>query len=250
MMSVEILFGTALIVGLIYLYLRQVQSKKPPLPPVSVPRDIQAVPRHPQPDGDPFMAEVELDRARTDAAIESERRRYEQELETRYSDDLMLKKELSEFAQKNRLDVALIDLWEAIKHYPAWSERDDFEELNKLHLFDLNEYEDKDTKLVEFTLDGARFKVGFRSWYGAEGDGYADFSFFEDGEEVFAIKCSGNYDGDFMHYSCFDVSAFRKRGTWATALLKCHQLIQIESERRSTEYKYYRADEIKSRFQR
>lgn len=248
-MTVAILTATFLIVLAIYLYGRT-RARTPKAPPVAALNEFAPIEARQTPAQDPFLAGVESSRARTDAAIESERRRYEQELETRYSDDLTLKKELSEFARNNRLDVALVDLWEAIKNYPAWFERDDFERLNRLQLSEINGYEDKDTKFVEFSFDGARFKVGFRSWYGMEGDGYADFSFFENGDEIFAIKCSGNYDGDFMHYSCFDVVAFKKRGNWAKVLLSCHQVIQVESERRSTEFKYYRADEIKSRFEK
>ena len=93
-----------------------------------------------------------------------------------------------------------------------------------------------------------RFKVTQRTWSGMESESYADFSFFEDGDEVFAIGCSIDYQEFGTGYSCCNVSAFKKRGNWVKVLLQYYGQIQIAQNKSSAEFKYFSADEIKSRF--
>ena len=158
------------------------------------------------------------------------------------------KERLSKFARDNGLDKALIALWGEIKNYPAWSTRDDFDKWNKLHLTSIAGSNEGEISSVEFTHDAQRFKLSERKWYGIEGESYSDMSFAEDAEEVFAIGCSVEHGEYETSYQCHGVSAFKKRGNWAKVLLEYYGRIQIERNNSSAEFKYFRADEIKSRF--
>lgn len=217
--------------------------------PSPVPQPVPPSPTQTLGEIDPFLQQVASEKIRTDAAITVALQQHERELETRFADDVKLKERLSQFARVNELDKALIALWEEIEHYPAWSSRDDFDKWNKLHLTDIVGSSEKDTKSVEFMHGAQRFKVMERTWSGMEDDSYADFSFFEDGEEVFAIGCSVDYGEYGTSYRCHGISAFKKRGNWAKVLFECYGRIQIERNKSSSELKYFRADEIKSRFE-
>ena len=199
---------------------------------------------------DNFLRQVASEKTRTDAAIAAASQQHAHELETRFADDVKLRDQLSQFARANELDTVLIALWEEIKHYPALSSREDFDKRNKLHLTDIASASEKDTESIEFMYDGQRFKVTARSWSGMDMDSYVAYSFFEDGEEVFAIGCTLDSSGYGTSYRCHSISAFKKRGNWAKSLLEHYGRIKIERNKVSSQLKYYfRADEIKSRFE-
>lgn len=109
--------------------------------------------------------------------------------------------------------------------------------------------EGDEVKSVEFVYDGQRFKVSERTWSGMEGEPYADFNFYEGDDEVFAIRCSAEYKEYGTDYQCFDVAALKKRGNWAKVLLHFYGQIQVQRNKTSEELKYFRAEEIKSRFE-
>lgn len=198
---------------------------------------------------DPFLQSIMLEKERTDSAIKDARNQHEHELETRFANDLKLKERLSTFARDNKLDSALSDLWKEIRHYPTWSSRDDFETWNKLHLAGISGSKEGETESVEFSHGNQRFKIAERRWYGTEGERYSDMSLFEDSEEVFAISCSihDQYDGDA--YSCDGITGFKKRGNWPQVILGYYAQIQIERHKFTDGLKYFRADEIKARFE-
>lgn len=198
---------------------------------------------------DPFLQAIALEKERADSAIKDARNQHEHELETRFANDVKLKERLSKFARDNKLDSALSDLWKEIRHYPAWSSRDDFEKWNKLHLAGISGWKEGDTESVEFSHGNHRFKITERRWYGAEGERYSDMSLYEDSEEVFAISCSIHDKYDVDAYSCHGIAAFRKRGNWPQVILGYHAQIQIERHKLTDGFKYFRADEIKSRFE-
>ena len=78
-----------------------------------------------------------------------------------------------------------------------------------------------------------------------EGESYADFAFFEDDDEVFAIVCSIDYGEYVNSYSCLKISAFKKSGNWPTVLLEYYEQIQIEQNRLVTQMRSFR--DLKSR---
>ena len=184
-----------------------------------------------------------------DAVVTTAVKQHERELEQRFAEDVKLKERLSQFARAHELDKALIAFWEEIQHYPAWSSRDDFEKWNRLKLTGLGGSSEGDVKSVKFTRGVQRFKMTERIWSGMEGESYADFAFFEDDDEVFAIGCSMDYGEYANSYRCFNISAFKKRGNWPAVLLEYYGQIQIEKNKSSADFKYFRADEIKSRFE-
>lgn len=197
----------------------------------------------------PFLQAVTLEKERTDSVIKDARNQYEHELEARFANDVKLKERLSKFARDKKLDSALSDLWKEIRHYPAWSSRDDFEKWNKLHLAGISGSKEGDTESVEFSHGNQRFKITERRWYGTEGERYSDMSLFEDSEEVFAISCSIHDEYDVDVYSCHGISAFKKRGNWPQVILGYYAQIQTGRHKLTDGFKYFRADEIKSRFE-
>lgn len=246
-MSAEVFILIVLVACVAYWYSRRDRADKPStsLPPVQ-----QAVaPAGPQSqsDVDPFMQQIASEKARTDATVSAALQQHGRELEERFADDVRLKERLSQFARTNELDEALIALWEEIKYYPAWSSRGDFDKWNKLHLSGISGTKEKDTESVEFMHGTQRFTVTQRTW---SDESYADFSFLEDGDEVFAIGCSVDYEEYGTSYRCLNVSAFKNRGSWAKMLLQYYGQIQIERNKSSVESKYFLADEIKSRFEK
>ncbi|MBI2292371.1 MAG: hypothetical protein HYU73_19055 [Betaproteobacteria bacterium] len=247
-MSTEALILLVLAVCVAYWYSRRPKADKlaPPLPP---PPAFSPVTEPVKSEPDRFMLEILAERARTEAAVKAATSQHKRELEERFDSDLKVKERLSQFARTNELDKALIALWEEIKHYPGWSRRDDFEKWNKLQLAGINGSSEKDTNLVEFEHEGKVFKVSVRTWSGMESESYADFSFFEAGEEVFSISCSANYGDYETIYRCINVSSLKKRGNWAKVLLALYGQIQIAKNKVSAEFKYFHADEIKSRFE-
>lgn len=196
---------------------------------------------------DPFMQQVASEKARTDAAASVALQQHTRELDERFADDVRLKERLSQFARDNDLDKALIALWEEIEHYPECSRRGGLGKWNKLHLSGINGTKEKDTETIEFMQGAQRFKVKQRTWRGEEGK-YADFSFLEDGDEVFAITCSVEWNEYVTSYLCFNVSSFKKQGNWAKVLLQYYWQIRIEKSKSSAELKYAGADKIASRF--
>jgi len=243
-MNSEALVLIVLAACVAYWYVRRARSDRSPPPPV--PQSIPASPAQTLGETDPFLQQVASENVRTDAAVTAALQLHEHELEERFADDVKLKERLSQLARVNELDKALIALWENIQHYPAWSSRDDFDKWNKLHLTEITGSSEKGAKSVEFMHGTQHFKVTGRSWSGMEGDSHADFSFFEDGDEVFAIGCLVDY-GEY--YRCDGISAFKKRGNWAKVLLEYYGRIQIERNKSSAEIKYFRADEVKARFE-
>jgi hypothetical protein len=201
------------------------------------------------PDDDEFLEQVTSEKKRTDAHIDSVAKRHERDLETQFGDDLKLKARLSKFAQANKLDEALIDLWEEIKNYPEWSNQENFNMRNKLGITEITGSRDNKNNSVEFTYGRHRFKMTEHSHRGMENEEYVDYSLSEDGKEVFTIGCSVNYSEYGRSCRCLSIEAFQKRGTWAKTLLEFYGRIQIEQKKCSSEFRYYGADKIKSRFQ-
>lgn len=229
-------------------YSRRARADKPasPQPPLPTPSPTREQVKS---ELTPFLQEILVERTRTEEAIKAATLQHTRELEERFDSDLKTKERLSQFARENELDKALIALWDEIKYYPAWSSGDDFGKWNKLHLASICGSSEQDTDSVEFQHEGQIFKVSARTWSGMEGQPYADLNFFEAGEEVFSVRCTVDYGEYETCYRCFDVSTFKKRGKWAKVLLELYCRIEIPRNKALVESKYFRADEIRSRFE-
>lgn len=198
---------------------------------------------------DSFLEQVAFEKKQTESTIAAASKQHEHNLEAQFGDDLKLKARLSEFARTNKLDEALIELWEEIKSYPDLSKREDFDKWNKLRITDVYGSSENKNNSVAFTYGKHGFKAIEHVWRGMDNDECVNYSLFEDGEEVFAIDCSVNYSDYGRCCQCYNIVAFRKRGTWAKTLIEFYGRIQIEQKKRSSEFSYYGADKIKSRFQ-
>ena len=248
-MTAETFMLLVVAAGAAYWYWRKMKPEEKSAPQCQPPAQPSNLPTRDSEEVEPFLHAVALEKERTDSAINVAQQQYERELETRFADDVKVKERLSKFARDNELDRALTDLWQEVRHYPAWSSRDDFEKCNKLHLTGISGSKNGEIDFVEFAHGEQRFKVTEKRWYGMEGESYSDISFFEDSKEVFAVNCSIHDEYDVDVYRCHGVSAFKKRGNWARVLLEYYAQIQIERNQSSAKFKYFRAEEIKSRFE-
>jgi hypothetical protein len=246
-MSIEIFLFLVLAAAAAYWYWQKNRRNVTPAPKCKAEEPPSPI-LQPE-DADPFLRTVLLEKERAESAISDARFQQERELEKRFADDIRLKEHLSKFARDQKLDSALSDLWSEIRHYPAWSARSDFEKWNKLHVAGISGSKEGDSESVEFSHGNQRFKITEHRWYGNEGERYSDLTFFEDSVVVFAISCSIHDKYEVDAYSCHEISAFKKRGNWPQVLLGYYASIQIEREKITDELKYFRADEIKLRFE-
>ncbi|MCK5435050.1 MAG: hypothetical protein KAI88_00320, partial [Nitrosomonadaceae bacterium] len=194
-MNIELFVLLALLVialCVVYWYVRRAKSQP------DVTESISLSSAQTRPEINQFLQQLVSDKAHIDEAAITEVRQHEQELEQRFIDDakyVKLKEQLSQFTRMNELDKALIALWKEIKYYPTRStSQDDFDNWNKLNLTGIGGSSEKDINSVEFIRGAQRFKVRERT-RDEIGNLNADLSFFEDGDEVFAINClvdSGN----------------------------------------------------------
>ena len=205
------------------------------------------------PHSDDFLADIQVQAEAKAHEVKRALESHKKELEAKYGEDLELKRYLADFARQHRLDLALISLWEEVRHYPAWSKRQDSGQWNKLGVTDCEGHEGhadrEDVGRVSFILSGIRYEVVQTRRRLFEGDIQADFALSENGTLVFGINTSVDYNDGGADYSCFDVFAFKERGSWARMLLNCWVIREIESGKRSLEARYFKADEIKEKLQ-
>ncbi len=250
-MSTELLVLLVIAVCVAYWCVRRAKSDNSlPLQP-DVTQPVPSSPAQTRPKTDPFLQQVVSDKAHIDEAIITAVQQHELELEQQFAGDVKhvkLKEQLSQFARMNELDEALIALWEEIEHYPTRSGEVDFDNWNKLNLIGIGGSSEGDTNSVEFVRGAHRFKVTERTWSGMKGLN-VDLSFFEDGDEVFAIECLVNSGDEGIRHICQRISTFKKRGNWPNVLLEYYGQLKIEKDKFLHEVKYFRACDIKSRFE-
>ena len=229
----------------VYWYVRRAKSQP------DVTESISLSSAQTRPEINQFLQQLVSDKAHIDEAAITAVQQHEQELEQRFIDDVKyvkLKEQLSQFTRMNELDKALIAFWKEIKYYPTRStSQDDFDNWNKLNLTGIGGSSEKDINSVEFIRGAQRFKVRERT-RDEIGNLNADLSFFEDGDEVFAINClvdSGNEEADYI---CQCISTFKTRGNWPKVLLEYYGQLKIEKNKSLNAVKYFRAAETRSRF--
>lgn len=201
-------------------------------------------------EADPFFAQVQGERIAAEEQARRESKRYRDGIEAQVKDDEALKARLSKFAKDNKLDIALAQLWDAIRYYPAWSKRADFQQYNKLGVTGVgeSESEDPDNKTVWFTYDGVKYTIKTRRWTGMEAEPYQDFSLYESDEEVFGIAAEVVYDDYATYYRPVNVKAFKRKGQWATLLVRLFAKLQLESEKGTADLRARMAADISEKF--
>ena len=196
-----------LMVDLVFAWSTDVKSAPPAKHPNQSPtRDSEEI--------DPFFYAVAIEKKRADSAISVAQQQYERELKTRltrFADDVKVKERLSKFAGDSNLPRVLIEVWQTIRYYPAWSSRDAFAKWNQLHLTGISGSKNGNIESVEFAHGDQRFKIAERRWYDMVSEcPCSDISLFEDSEEVFAISCSldaDKYGCGITDYRFYGVSA-------------------------------------------
>lgn len=205
-----------------------------------------------QPD---FFAKIQNHSTDITKTIKNEIDVYENELNKKFSDDLEKKKRLSKFAQDNKLDEALIAIWNEIKYYPNWSNSEDFQSRNKLMISDcIGSKESKNNEkieIVQFIWEKKPYEIKYiekKIYLPDDNETNAYFILSEENEEVFSIKTRINYNDYGNSYNCFDISCFKKQGEWYRFLLNSFKVITIQKEKWRVESKYYGAGKIKNNF--
>jgi len=197
--------------------------------------------------GEPFLRDVLAAKQWADSEVEKAVRAHERDLETEYSEDMKLKDRLAAFATEQKLDQALIDLWQELKYYPTLDPRAEIDS-TRLKVSNVKGSRVNDLESITFSYQGHRYTITARDW-GGTGEVYRDFALHEDGNEVFAINCSLDKVGNPPRYAAYDVKAFKTRGHWARTLLDLHRHLRIQHDIRAAESRYYGADNIKGRFE-
>jgi len=202
---------------------------------------------------DPFLEGLSAFKKQTDSDIEKASSVYEQKLKSEFGEDVELRERLTRFTQEQELDTALIAFWNEVRHYAAWSKREDFRKWNKLNLTDVDGSKMGATEVISFVHSGQNFTVTAKTSR-VFSSRLIELSVTESTDEMFSIQCSIEGEGDeedgvFWDKYCFlKLAAFKKRGHWARMLLEMHRLIKTEQKKTSADYDYQGAEEIKTRF--
>lgn len=206
-------------------------------------------PSQPAPDADAFLDAVEAERRAADRKLRMDQEAYHKAIEAQVLDDEYLKTKLTKFAKENKLDIAIAQLWDEMHHYPTWSTRADWPELNKLGIENPREDESADfrDKPLHFVYKATEYTIVPRKWNCMEDGTYMDFQLLENGEEVFAVTCAYGYDY-VATYRPISVNAFKKRGNWTSMLIQLFAKKEFESEKRSADLRAKAASDIKERF--
>lgn len=130
---------------------------------------------------------------------------------------------IREFVEKQRLDSALIWLFEKIRHYPSWSRREDWDRSKRFPLEDIEGEKDEEKgEIVRFTLSGVRLDLRFRSYrypYDSDPTEFAVFGLYDQTGKallvVSATRSGMNYD---ERWRPTKVDAFQT-GEWALHLM-------------------------------
>lgn len=245
----ELLIYLLLFAAVGWLMWRANNPKKKPERPEPEGMTFTKGPGQPAPDADAFLDAVEAERRAAERKLRMDQEAYRKAIEAKVLDDEYLKTKLTKFAKDNKLDIAIAQLWEEMHHYPTWSSRADWPELNKLGIENPREDDAPDfrDKPLHFVYKGTEYTIVPRQWSGVEHETYIDFQLLENGEEVFAVTCAYGYDY-VATYRPISVKAFKKRGNWASMLIQLFAKKEFESEKTSADWRAKAASDIKERF--
>ena len=151
--------------------------------------------------------------------------------------------ERKSLARSLALDRKLTEIWEEVKYYPSWRNRDDWLKHRQCEIED-PQGEKREKELdVSFLLNGHRYMFTYR-----DDGGTTDF----DGENfhhtklllrdatkkvLIEINISVDYDEVGSALNPFDVSAFIAGG-WIQDFLECYERLQANKKERNIRQKY------------
>lgn len=148
------------------------------------------------------------------------------------------------------IDNLLVKLFLAVKHYPSWMTRDDFDTKWNFGVTSIHSlpdsmsigYEQKNVPMVIGEFNGMKFKVGGDSYYATYPDGECAgyeiirFGFGEDLKTVVEAKFSLADDPCLpSDYSLFGVEEFHHSADWIDFLKSTSQAIDAHKEKQERE---------------
>ncbi len=197
---------------------------------------------------DQFLSQITKVRVEAERTVNQLSRQYAQSIEAQVKEDEALKGRLSKFAKENRLDHALIKLWDEVKNYPSWSKRPDFKQYDKLNFDSFGESTESDNRLIWFSDGRSKFSIKTRTWSGMDSENYQDFTLLENDDEVFSISTLIDYETHVTSFSPISVNMFKRRGTWALILIEASAKLELASEKSSADWRARLAKDIKDKF--
>lgn len=244
-----LLFWSLLILGFVFVF-RAIKRQTPPggaVAPFVPPEDpLGSAPGQ----ENTFFEEIEDLRSQRKKDNQEEVKRIEAELDEQFGKDLQLKSRVSAEVERVGLDKALRILWDELAHYPVWSKSEDNTKGDALKIEDVQveDTNEKGEKPISFGFEGVRYRITLVERFGYEGNTIADFTLYEDGEEVFALESSEEYEEYGSSYHTWDIKAFRRRGQWAKLLIRAQAACDLYREKQSAKIPYSQAGCIKKRF--
>jgi hypothetical protein len=251
-MDGEIIYGCIILAGLVWWMWRANNPKQPEIRPEPAGITFTKGPdsRPANPGSDPFLDAIEAERLNMEQKAKEEQEVYAKAIEAKVLDDEKLKSRLTKFAQENKLDTALVEVWEEMRSYPAWYDMPSWPELNRMGVENPREEPGKkfSEMILHFTYLGSEYRIAPRELDSSEDDtSYIDLQLLENGEEVFAITCKVFFDYMTL-YRPIDVKAFKKRGNWASMLVQLLAKKKLLSEKSRADWRATAARDIKKRF--
>jgi hypothetical protein len=163
--------------------------------------------------------------------------------------------ERKSLARSLALDQKLTDIWEEVKYYPTWCNRDDWLKHRQCEVDDPQGYKREKEVDVAFLLNCHRYKFTYRDDGGTTGfDGdyfhHTQLSLRDTTNRVLIeINISIDYDEVGSVLKPFDVSAFVV-GDWIQDFLACYERLQANKKERDIrqQYDFEKVADLKNRF--
>ena len=163
--------------------------------------------------------------------------------------------ERKSFARNLALDQKLTEIWEEVKYYPSWRNRDDWLKYRQCEVDDPQEDKREKELEVSFLLNGHRYKFTYCDDGGTTG---FDGDYFHHtrlslrnatNNILIEINISIEHDDVGSTLKPFDVSAFIA-GSWIQDFLACYERLQANKKARDIKQKYdsEKVTELKNKF--
>lgn len=207
-------------------------------------------------ESDSFLSEIAASKLKRDSSQAASAEALEDKLRKKYSGDLSIKERLIQFAKKQELDKALIELWNEVKYYPSRPSSVS----NLLSVTDVKGSksgselsDDGERQVIEFGLDGRRYKIACTTKRKTDmmGESHytAEIFLTEDDFEVFGVACAIEEGKWVDRMKSFAIRKFIKSGGWAEMLLRAGEMIKARQDEFRIKMKYHDAEKIKENFQ-
>lgn len=118
-MEIDFVFATVVVALLVWWIWEVRRGKKQGSPEESANSESGKFESEKSLSSDQFLSQITKVRVEAERTVTQLSRQYAQSIEAQVKEDEALKARLSKFAKENRLDHALIKLWDEVKNYPS-----------------------------------------------------------------------------------------------------------------------------------